>query len=114
MDIVVHASYREGLARVLPQALLAAKPVVAYDLDGAREVVRPGLTGYLVNPGSAAGLAEAVVALGKSPEQRRQYGETGRAKFTDQFRHETMTVKIRQLYNDILGGPPLGGPPSAT
>ena len=39
MDIVVHASLREGLARVLPQALIAGKPVVSYDVDGAREVV---------------------------------------------------------------------------
>src|SRR5262245_15446860 len=42
MDIVVHASLREGLARVLPQALIAGKPVVSYDIDGAREVVLPG------------------------------------------------------------------------
>ena len=42
MDIVVHTSLREGLARVLPQALIAGKPVISYDVDGAREVVIPG------------------------------------------------------------------------
>ena len=47
-DIIVHASYWEGLARVLPQALIAGKPVVSYDVDGAREVVIPGETGYLL------------------------------------------------------------------
>ena len=41
-DMVVHASLREGLARVLPQALIAGKPVVSYNIDGAREVVIPG------------------------------------------------------------------------
>ena len=45
MDIVVHASLREGLARVLPQALIAGKPVVSYDIDGAREVVITDETG---------------------------------------------------------------------
>ncbi len=40
MDVLVHASLREGLARALPQALIAGKPVVSYDVDGAREVVR--------------------------------------------------------------------------
>ncbi len=39
MDILVHVSLREGLARALPQALIAGKPVVSYDVDGAREVV---------------------------------------------------------------------------
>ena len=45
-DIVVHTSLREGLARVLPQALLTGRPVVSYDVDGAREVVRSGETGF--------------------------------------------------------------------
>jgi glycosyltransferase involved in cell wall biosynthesis len=34
MDILVHASLREGLARALPRALIAGKPVVSYDIDG--------------------------------------------------------------------------------
>src|SRR3972149_3115004 len=50
-DLVVHTSLREGLARVLPQALLAGRPVTSYDVDGAREVVLDCVTGYLVAPG---------------------------------------------------------------
>ncbi len=50
MDIVVHTSLREGLARVLPQALIAGKPVVSYDVDGAREVVITDETGILLPP----------------------------------------------------------------
>ena len=38
MDALVHLSLREGLPRALPQALAAARPVVAYDCDGAREI----------------------------------------------------------------------------
>ena len=64
MDIVVHASLREGLARVLPQALIAGKPVVSYDVDGAREVVIPGETGFLVPPRDVDGLAAALEAPG--------------------------------------------------
>jgi len=47
-DAVVHAGLREGLARVLPQAGLCERPVVAYDIGGAREVVRDGENGFLV------------------------------------------------------------------
>ena len=38
MDVLVHLSLREGLARALPMALAAGKPVIAYDCDGANEV----------------------------------------------------------------------------
>jgi glycosyltransferase involved in cell wall biosynthesis len=47
-DAVVHAGLREGLARVLPQAGLCERPVVAYDIGGAREVVRDGENGFLL------------------------------------------------------------------
>jgi len=102
MDIVVHASLREGLARVLPQALIAGKPVVSYDVDGAREVVLPGQTGYLIPPCSIEPLANALEELLAQPALRRRLGEEGRRRFTDQFRHERMTREIRALYERLL------------
>lgn len=101
-DLVVHASYREGLARVLPQALISGKPVVSYDVDGAKEVVLPDVTGYLVSPGNVGGLSRALGKLISDPEKRLQMGSTGRTLFTDRFRHETMTAQIRQVYLDVL------------
>ena len=102
MDIVVHASLREGLARVLPQGLIAGKPVVSYDIDGAREVVIPGETGFLLPPRSVAELADAIVQLAGDPTLRERLGQTGRRKFTDQFRHETMTKRLREIYRQVL------------
>ena len=102
MDIVVHASLREGLARVLPQGLIAGKPVVSYDIDGAREVVIPGETGFLLPPRSTAELADAIVQLAGDPLLRERLGQTGRRKFTDQFRHETMTQRLREIYQQVL------------
>lgn len=103
-DIVVHASYWEGLARVLPQALIAGKPVVSYDVDGAREVVIPGQTGYLLPPRSVNELATALCELAGNPELRERLGQTGRERFVDQFRHETMTRRIREVYASLLTG----------
>ncbi|MBS0202500.1 MAG: glycosyltransferase family 4 protein [Planctomycetes bacterium] len=102
MDIVAHTSVWEGLARVLPQGLIAGKPVVSYDIDGAGEVVIPGETGYLVPPRSLNELSNALSELVNSPDLRRRFGETGRIRFTDQFRHQTMTRHIREVYADVL------------
>ncbi len=101
-DIVVHTSVWEGLARVLPQALIAGKPVVSYDVDGAREVVIPNETGYLLPVESIRELADALNFLIASPDIRQQYGATGRARFTDQFRHQTMTSHIREVYQKVI------------
>ena len=102
MDIVVHASLREGLARVLPQALIAGRPVVSYDIDGAREVVLPGETGYLVPPANIAGLAQAIMEFAADPSLRQRMGAEGRRRFTDVFRHERMTAQLRELYQRLL------------
>jgi glycosyltransferase involved in cell wall biosynthesis len=104
MDVVVHASLREGLARVLPQALIAEKPVVSYDVDGAREVVIPDETGYLLPPKSVAEMADALVHLAADPALRRRLGAEGRRRFTETFRHERMTTQLRALYERLLAG----------
>jgi glycosyltransferase involved in cell wall biosynthesis len=102
MDIVVHASLREGLARVLPQALISGKPVITYDVDGAREVAIPGETGYLLPPRDVTGMVAALRELSADVDLRQRLGKTGRERFTDQFRHQTMTRRIREVYQEIL------------
>jgi glycosyltransferase involved in cell wall biosynthesis len=102
MDIVVHASLREGLARVLPQALIAGKPAVSYDVDGAREVVLPEVTGYLAPPRDVGALAAALNRLVADAPLRARMGEEGRRRFTDVFRHERMTASLRALYERLL------------
>jgi glycosyltransferase involved in cell wall biosynthesis len=98
MDIVVHTSLREGLARVLPQALLAGKPVISYDIDGAKEVVLNGKTGILIPPQSITELSDAVIRLAGNSELRNEMGNTGRQLFSQQFDHHYMTQQIRQIY----------------
>jgi glycosyltransferase involved in cell wall biosynthesis len=102
MDVVVHTSLWEGLARVLPQGLIAGKPVVSYDVDGAREVVIPGETGYLLPPQSVEALSAALIELAEDAALRDRLGKAGRERFTDQFRHETMTRRVREVYAEVL------------
>lgn len=102
MDALVHTSLREGLARTLPQALIAAKPVISYDIDGAREVVLPDETGFLLPPKSIPPLTAAILRLAADRQLRRRLGERGAQLFTEQFRHQHMSRRIRQLYESLL------------
>ena len=102
MDVLVHTSYREGLARALPQALIAGRPVVSYDVDGAREVALSGQTGYLVPAADTAELAVALSRLVADPDLRQRMGRAGQRRFTEQFRHQTMSRSIRELYQRTL------------
>lgn len=102
MDIVVHTSLREGLARVLPQGLIAGKPVISYDVDGAREVVLPNQTGYLLQPRDIAGLVQAIQTLASNPQQRQAFGQAGRDLCVERFRHQNMTQQLREIYSEVI------------
>ncbi len=102
MDVLVHTSLREGLARVLPQALAMKKPCVSFDIDGAPEVVIPDETGYLVEPDDARGLADAVSRLLADSDLRRRMGEAGRRLVDPAFRAETMVDQISTIYKMLL------------
>jgi glycosyltransferase involved in cell wall biosynthesis len=98
MNGLVHLSRREGLARALPQAMAAGKAIVAFDCDGAREVCRPGETGFLVQPGDQAALIDAVVSIARSSDLRHQLGENGRRLARSQFDVGRMVDEIHSLY----------------
>lgn len=101
MDILVHTSLREGLAKALPQAMACGKPVVSFDVDGAREVVKDDLTGYLVRPKDVAGLTSALSRLLADPDLRKRMGENGRRLVDPAFRKEVMIDRINALYQTL-------------
>lgn len=102
MDVVVHTSLREGLARVLPQSLAMGKPCVSFDIDGAREVVINDETGYLVEVFDSIGLADSVIQLLENEELRKQFGENGRRHVDPNFRTEKMVADISGVYEMLL------------
>ena len=102
MDVVVHTSLREGLARVLPQSLAMGKPCVSFDIDGAPEVVINDRTGYLVEPFDSVGLAEAIVKILENDDLRRKMGEAGRRLVDPPFRAETMVRRISEVYQTLI------------
>jgi len=105
MDILVHASAWEGLARVLVEALLMRVPVVSFEIDGAPEVVVPGRTGELVGFGDVEGLADAMVRLAGDEDRRRLYGQQGRRECAERFSHRRMVDQIEAYYERLRTEP---------
>jgi glycosyltransferase involved in cell wall biosynthesis len=102
MDVVVHTSLREGLARVLPQALAAGRPVVTFALDGAPEVIEDGRSGYVVPALDTAALAARVLVLLDDPARRAAMAALGRAFVAREFPVEQMVARIDALYERLL------------
>jgi glycosyltransferase involved in cell wall biosynthesis len=110
MDIVVHLSSREGLPRALPQAMAAARPVVAYDCDGAREVCVENETGFLLRPGDRAGLTGCLARLATDAALRERLGACGQQFVRERFSVQRMVDDLYTLYVKLAAAGGLPNP----
>lgn len=101
--IAVLPSRREGLPRSLLEAAACGRAMVATDVPGCREVVRPD-TGLLVPVDDPAALAEAIAKLAQSPELRRQLGAAARALAVERFSSAAIGQAIVDLYAALAAG----------
>ena len=97
-DMLAHASRWEGLPRAAVQSLLMTKPVVVYDVDGAREVVIPDKTGVLVPLGDIDALAQGIIHLANDDANRQALGHAGRDLCRHDFDYRTMVDQIEHVY----------------
>lgn len=102
LDVLVLPSENEPFGRVLLEAMACAKPVVAFDSGGPREIVVEQETGYLVPPESAEDLAEAAVRLLLDRPAAREMGEKGKQRLRDEFSGQKHAEEIEKLYLELL------------
>lgn len=108
MDVLLHPSYREGLPRTVPQALLCGVPVCASNTDGTPEICIDArtdpdhATGLLFEPGDAAGLGNSIRWMYEHPQERRALGIRGREICTDMFSAERMVSELERVYASVL------------
>jgi glycosyltransferase involved in cell wall biosynthesis len=88
-DLFVHPSYREGLPRVVLEAMAAGVPVIATDIRGCREAVVSGQTGFLYPPRNVEALIRLLEQLHRTPAgARRAFGACGRQRVLERFTEE--------------------------
>ena len=85
-DCIVLPSYREGCANVLMQGASMAKPLIATDVTGCRNLINDGETGYLCEVKSPSSLAEKMIQLYTLDEENRtEMGLKGREKMIKEY-----------------------------
>ena len=104
-DVFVMPSLYEGLGRALTEALACGCPVVASAVNGVPDLVRPGETGLLAEPGDPEAVARCVLWLLDHPLEARRMGRQGRTAVLDLFRPEHMCAVLDETYSRLLGLP---------
>lgn len=90
-DLFVLGSLFEGMPNVVMEAMAMAKPVVATDVNGARELMQDGNTGFIVPPADPPALANAIDSLIDNPEKLSAFGNAGNERVKQHFTMQRMT-----------------------
>jgi len=100
-DIAVLVSKHEGLPKCIMEAMAMGLPVVASNVRGNRDLVENGQTGFLVELGDVAGLAQALEKLILDRELRNAMGKAGQKKIQD-YSLEKVLAEMRSVYERYL------------
>ncbi|MET0492643.1 MAG: glycosyltransferase [Actinoplanes sp.] len=102
--VVVPSIWPESFGLSCLEAFAEGVPVIATDLGGIPDLVRPGVSGLLVPPGDAAALARAIVELLSDEPRRRELGQAARAVHAE-YTLERHVSEVDRAYRDAMDTP---------
>ncbi len=101
-DVFVHPALHEGHAMVLLEAMASGLPVIATEISGNVETVRPGVNGLLVPTRNAASLKDAIMRLIEDPALRGRMARNSLQVYTENFSEQRQLRELTQVYNSLL------------
>jgi glycosyltransferase involved in cell wall biosynthesis len=101
-ELFVLPSLWEGQPNVVLEAMAAGLPVIASDVEGVRELIEPGVSGVIVEPGNEAALRAAIRALLDSPAQRAAMGAESQHLVGKSLTTESLVERYAALYRRLL------------
>ncbi len=101
-NVAVLPSYREGLPKSLLEAAACARPIVATDVPGCREIVRHEENGLLVPINDPVALADALEIVLTDAELRKRMGAKSRQLVEAQFHVNLVIRDTLKVYESLL------------
>lgn len=101
-DVFLHPALADNLPNGVLESLACGTPVVAFDVGGVGEAVRPMETGYLARHKDAQDLAVGLQRLLDDDDLRRRLGLRGRAVAEAEYDMELQTQRFEALYQRVL------------
>ena len=100
-DVFVNAAWAEAFPYSVLEAMAAERPIVATDVGGTREAIEDGVTGRLVAPFDAGGLAEALLDLLSDPQRAERLATAAGARMHERFTFDRMIAGTVDAYGEL-------------
>lgn len=100
---LVLPSYREGMSRVIMEAMAMERPVITTDTAGCREAVDHNKSGYIIPVKDSDALAGAMMDfIDLSPERRQAMGLAGRSKAVKMFDDKHVANQVYEIIAGVI------------
>ena len=104
-DCVVMPSYREGMSNVLLEAASMARPLIATNVTGCRDIVDDGVNGFLCKVRDGKDLAEKMkMMMNLSASEREEMGAKGREKMIREFDKKIVVKTYIEAIDQVVYG----------
>jgi glycosyltransferase involved in cell wall biosynthesis len=100
--LVLPSLWYENFPRTLVEAFGAGLPVIASRLGAMAELIEPGVTGLLFEPGDAAQLGETLRWADAHPEAMARMGVNARERFDRLYTAEINYTRLIEIYRDAI------------
>ena len=101
MDVFVALSRRESFGVAAVEAMSCAVPVVVSDADGFCEVVKDGVTGFVVPRNDVASAAEKILLLLNDCKMAEEMGRQGRLHVVENYNWKSSVDTMMEVYNNL-------------
>ena len=98
-SVITSTGKMEGIPVALMEAMMSRVPVVATSISGVPELVRPGETGWLVPPGDATALADALHEVYNNPAEAERRTDLGYKWVLEEFELSSNVQKLASLFD---------------
>jgi glycosyltransferase involved in cell wall biosynthesis len=103
-DLFVLPAREDNLPNVVLEAMACGTPVVAFDVGGLPDIVRPGVTGLLATAEDLRSLRQAIAAILSDDEKREAMSRASRRIALQEYRLELQAERYRRVYQQLLAG----------
>ncbi len=100
--VVVPSIYLDAFPRIVLEAMVSGKPVVGTCYGGASEIIKNGVTGYVVNPLKVEEMAERMIDLLQDGDKRERFGRAAYQSVQKDFNLKDKITHLVSCYQDYL------------
>ena len=101
-SVVVLPSHSEGLPKTLMEASMCGRPIITTNIEGCKEVLIDGVTGFLISIDNPIELADKIMQLIENKELAKSMGKKGRKYIKENFSTEIVIPKLSRAIESVI------------